>query len=116
MHELTHGTQKQMREQYHTPGAGKQFTDAYAKLMGVGPNAGPEAVTKKMAPQWNDEGKLYRTTPNELQAHAVGNMSPMPHPSMGAPAHVDPTLATEFMILLDLATRDQAQQKKGASK
>jgi hypothetical protein len=113
VHEFTHAGQKQMREQAARQGAGKQFVDGYNKLMGAG-DSGPAGLVNKIAPAWQSAGSKYRTTPNEAQAHAMGNMSPLPHPSMAAPAHVDPTLATEFMILLDLATRDL--KKPGGNK
>lgn len=45
----------------------------------------------------------YRMSPNEAQAFGVGNMS-VPFPVMGNPvnSHLDPSLATEFDILLSM--------------
>lgn len=112
VHELTHAAQKQMKDQAYAGGAGDRFLQGYNKLMGSGPGNGPGAILQRMAPDWDKANKDYRTTPNEAQAHAIGNQTRPPHASMVAPAHVDATLAQEFMILLDLATRDQAAQRK----
>jgi hypothetical protein len=49
---------------------------------------------------------------DEITAFGVGNHSSALPVNNPAPAHLDATAATEFMILLDLAMRDMAKQNK----
>lgn len=57
------------------------------------------------------KNKEYRSTPPELAAFAIENAlggdrgGLSPGMIKRAPLHVDPTLATEFTILLDLAQK-----------
>lgn len=45
----------------------------------------------------------YRTSPTEIQAHGVGNMSVKEaYPTVGANPHLDPTMTTEFDILFSM--------------
>ena len=126
LHELTHAAQHQLDVQYYdnyrTAARDSQFNKGYEKLV-FGGNAGGEATQN---PIWHIIKKLpggakfladtpkSRTSESELRAYGVGNAS-VPQASQflsAAPQHVDPTMATEFMILLDLAMRDMAKQNK----
>lgn len=113
VHEITHATERQMMKQYVDEKYGTnpitgfrtqvnktQFTDAYEKL-----NA--QTLMRLVNPNWKEQAKEYRSTTPEARAFAMENaISPtVPDPITRGPAHVDSTLATEFLILLDLATR-----------
>ena len=105
-HELTHSAQSEMlRQAVENPA----FRKIYNQLYGA---KGEKAVetARSLAPAWTDNpvNAAYRSSPRELQAFGVG-MSPQPDTryEVRAPLHVDPTLATEFMILLDAAIRNQ---------
>lgn len=106
IHELTHAAQNQMSIQNadRKDRAGSQFTDAYKKLMSG--QAGKLAAL--LNPEFAARTSDYRSTSNELQAFGMGNSSIEGRPRSPAPLHTDPTMATEFQILLDLAMRDQA--------
>lgn len=108
VHEMTHAADTQILGQYLEQSgrlsgkpASNQFTEAYDKL-------DPPAVMKIMAPAWTELASKYRSTRPESRAFAVEN-SITPKVAADsvtrAPAHVDATLATEFMILLELAQR-----------
>jgi len=71
-----------------------------------------QQLISKMAPEWAKENYDYRSGDGELVAYGMG--STVPRRSNRAPLHVDPTMATEFSILLDLAQR--AQKAKPPSK
>jgi hypothetical protein len=71
-----------------------------------------QQLIKKMAPEWAKENYDYRSGDGELVAYGMGSTVPKRH--YRAPLHVDPTMATEFSILLDLAQR--AQKAKPPSK
>ena len=71
-----------------------------------------QQLIKKMAPEWAKENYDYRSGDGELVAYGMGSTAP--RRSNRAPLHVDPTMATEFSILLDLAQR--AQKAKPPSK
>ena len=87
------------------------FKKLYEQLYGA-KGSGEKAVdtARSFAPAWTDNpvNAAYRSSPRELQAFGVG-MSPQPDAryEVRAPLHVDPTIATEFMILLDAAIRNQ---------
>lgn len=124
VHEVTHAAERQIVKQYHEdkyPGdilfrRGKsQFTDAYEKLS-YNPDLNREDPAKVPAKQlmnlinkdWTKKAENYRSTVSEATAFAVENVT---NPKLDplsytrAPAHIDSTLATEFLILLDLAKR-----------
>lgn len=67
----------------------------------------------------NKEYNSYRTTPKEAQAFGIGGMSKGADPNFDKVGnHFDPTMATEFNILLDLYqrlprnVRDQAAEQR----
>lgn len=92
--------------------AAQQFVDAYEKLVGGKEYFGSQESRKKGAEtfdaKWVEENKDYRSHTPELAAFAMEN-------AMGGdrgqltlqrgPLHLDPTLATEFTILTDLAQK-----------
>jgi hypothetical protein len=126
VHELTHAAEKSMVGQYYK-GVDKssrdesyvdnpQFMDAYEKLWhggsyyrNKGKNYGPDYLPNKFGKEWTFEERDYRSSPRELNAHAVGNQ--YSHWPDRAPQHLDPTLATEFEIMLELAKRRKPKQK-----
>ena len=109
-HELSHATNYDIAKLYYdaldkkTPEA-RQFVDAFKKLSGN--NANVEQANK-LAPEWMKTESPYRTSSNELSAFAMGNMIGGSHgkeqPWRGG-LHVDPTLATQYSILMDLAEK-----------
>lgn len=122
VHELTHAADRQMSMQYDelrkkskkqelTPEE-QQFMSGYEKLVytpgemfGRKPMVTRTETAQRIAPEWASKKKDYRSTSGELAGFGMGstvsrNMSP-------APLHVDPTYATEFSILMDLARRIQ---------
>jgi transglutaminase-like putative cysteine protease len=116
VHEVTHAADIQMISQYMQesgrtssssagPFKSTQFTDAYDKL-------DPSPLTKLMQPDWATRASKYRATRPESRAFAVENMT---GPNVKkdsvtrAPGHVDATIATEFMILLELAQRSSGK-------
>jgi hypothetical protein len=119
-HELTHATQKEMDTQRRQKDvvdqqAKQQFLEGHAKLSYDRYKKGRAAfaensLANKLDPQWTAENEAYRASNQELPAWAMGavaNRNPrVPYDPYNAPAHLNPTLATERQILLDLATRD----------
>lgn len=124
VHELTHAAQRQIELQYRslfqknrktslTP-IEKQFMQAYEKLVyrpgklfGAKPETTQTATAKKIAPKWAEEQSDYRATADELAAFGMGSTVDR---NEDAPLHIDPSYATEFSILLDMARRLQKSQ------
>jgi len=109
-HELTHAAWNQMRQQIYEGKTSPEFADAFSKLVynkKKGTWAAPDLANKLDAP-WYKENESYRSSVQEMPAFGIGNsmLGGDPSPSWKPPTHLDPTLATEQMILLDLATRD----------
>jgi hypothetical protein len=128
-HELTHAAQGEISKQRSQKevldkNAKQQFLDAYKKLIfnpdGFKTNRARYAqgvLADKLNPAWVKENKDYRSSIDELPAWAMGaaaHQNPLyEYDDYNAPAHLNPTLATEYQILLDLATRDaKANPKK----
>ena len=117
VHELSHAADYELGDQYKD-NPNTQFGDAYRKLYlgeqdrpwyaSHDPNAlsSPEAFAKKLDPKWFRQNQDYRSRTNELVAYGAGNVSGRP---VGGPAplHLDPTLAQEQAILLELALRNK---------
>ena len=109
-HELTHATNWDLAKLYYaalekeTPEA-RQFVDAFKKLYG---NNAVVEQANRLAPTWAATEDPYRTSANELTAFAIGNTMGGSHgrvePWRGG-LHVDPTLATQHSILMDLAEK-----------
>ena len=124
IHETTHATDRQLNNLYFkykdrppTPEIA-QFVDGYKKLRwnAENPNARvqmppSEAFAQRLDPKWAEENKRYRATAPELYGHAVGNVAQTPggkpYSEFEVPLHLNPSLATEHFILLDLANRAQ---------
>jgi hypothetical protein len=123
IHETTHATDRQLDELYFkykdrppTPEIA-QFVEGYKKLRwnAENPNARvqtppSEDLARRLDPKWAAANAQYRATAPELYGHAVGNMA-VPQRDSDAPLHLDPSLATEHFILLDLANRAQSSLK-----
>lgn len=123
VHELTHAAQRQMEAQYYslkdkarktelTP-LDQQFIQAYEKLIyrpgkmfGAGPELTQSATARRIAPEWYKKQSDYRATSDELAAFGMGSTVNR-NADNPAPLHIDPSYATEFSILLDLARRAQ---------
>ena len=125
-HELTHAAWNQMRQQIYEGKASPEFAAAFSKLVYNKPKGvwempdlsnnldaslfsnpwGASQLAQRLDPAWAQKNGSYRASSSELPAFAVGNMMNNAPPGWKPPAHLDPTLATEQMILLDLATRD----------
>jgi hypothetical protein len=118
-HEITHAADRQIRQQaIEQRGKGTKFAEAYEKL--YGPEGRNRLEPAKRADyEWTEGNRSYRSTPGEIAAFGVGAFSaPLPkYMTPGrTPLHVDPTAATEFQILLDLAQRDIDKGPKGLEK
>jgi hypothetical protein len=116
IHEVTHAADIQMVSQYMQesgrtssssagPFKSTPFTDAYDKL-------DPAPLTKLMQPEWAGRASKYRATRPESRAFAIENAigpNVTKDSVTRAPGHVDATIATEFMILLELAQRSSGK-------
>ena len=124
VHELTHAADNQISAQYYelknkrdlTP-LEQQFMQAYEKLaynsFTQDPNqALPRKIlAEKLNPAWAKQENDYRATNAELPAWGMGaSVSPYKSREYSAPQHLDPTMATEFSILLDMARNLQKSQ------
>ena len=128
VHELTHAAERQIHDQAFAlqrkgrnqklNNEEKQFLDAYSKLM-------LNAENLKTDPRQEMFGRLepgatkeafahpdakYRLSGKELSAFGMGNAALPSSATYRVAQHLDPTMATEFSVLLDLANRLQRQQ------
>ena len=125
VHELTHAAAAQLTSQYaEAPNDffdflqkanPTQFTDAFQKIMlgERGKAMAPVQQAYTLGPEWTAKNKDYRSTSGELFGFAMGNSEPIGverNPASTVPKHLDATLATQFMILLDLATREEKKK------
>ena len=126
IHELTHAADNQINNQYYelkeqqdqgkelTP-VQKQFVDAFEKLVrkvsgipGMRLREYNRSKTaEKLAPNWLQQQSGYRSSDDELPAFGMGSTVYGTKKRPDAPLHVDPTYATEFSVLMDLARRAQ---------
>jgi len=116
-HELTHAAQRQLDYQYrelqskrNKSDLEKQFIDNYEKIIGY---QTPEIYNqiKKIAPDFSEKKSDYRASTGEALAFGLENSAyPKNELASKAPSHVDPTLATQLMLLLEQAQRVQDQQ------
>jgi hypothetical protein len=114
LHELTHATQHQLYKQYREiknkkdqSDSEKQFIENFDKIMG----AKPTEQIAKFSPEFAKKEVGYRSRGDEALSHAIENANyPNSITTWSAPSHVDPTLATQVMLLLDQAQRVQNQQ------
>ena len=113
IHELTHSAVNELHGKYlqakdarkKTPEI-QQFIDGYEKLL-VAPGVKFQQLelAKKMAPEWTATNASYRASASELPAWAMGSATTGRDGGYDTPLHLNPTLATEFRVLLDLANR-----------
>lgn len=121
VHELTHAADRQITQQYYETrrkknpsDIEKQFVQAFEKLV-FSPDKRHSDPTRnqrtamafKLDPAWAVEQREYRSDPDELVAFGMGSTLTPNRRFNRAPLHVDPTMATEFSTLLDLAKRLQ---------
>lgn len=124
IHETTHATDRQLNDLFDkyknnppTPEIA-QFIAGYRKMRwnAQKPNANfqsppSEDLARRLDPKWAAENARYRADSAEMYSHAVSNTARTPddtrYRSLDIPLHLDPTLATEHFILLDLANRAQ---------
>jgi hypothetical protein len=130
IHELTHAADRQLGAQYaafKSQGIQNQFTDAYEQFRTMPQKGlfdsseqkgmGVEEAIKKLSPNsWRENNKEYRTDPKEAIAFGVGNSATKTRDLYDAPLHLDPTLSTNFRILMDLANRFPVPKPKETKK
>ena len=113
IHELTHSAVNELHGKYmqakdmqkKTPEI-QQFIDGYEKLMvAPGMKFQQAELAKRMAPEWVAANVGYRATASELPAWAMGSAATGRNGGYSTPTHLNPTLATDFRVLLDLANR-----------
>jgi len=126
VHELTHAADDQINNQYYElkqqekqgkklAPVQKQFIDAFEKLVrkvsGVPGwrlrENNRSKTAEKLAPDWLKQQQGYRSSDDELPAFGMGSTVYSNKKWPDAPPHVDPTYATEFSVLMDLARRAQ---------
>lgn len=123
VHELTHAADSQLEAQYYEVKekairgkitlAEQKFLQAYEKLartpvsfsnrQGALPRLD---MANRLDAEWAKKKSDYRATNRELAAWAMES-GMLPRSESPAPLHLDPTLATEFRILIDLARKAQ---------
>ena len=119
LHELTHAADDQLRAQYTqthnrklflTPEE-KQFMSAFQKLVydptayhGNPANWPRAQLANKLSPEWTKKNSGYRSGDHELAAWGVDSTATR-NRDYNPPLHLDPTMATEFLIMTDLARR-----------
>jgi len=116
-HELTHATERQLIKQYYEiknkqnkTELDNQFLNNFQKIIG---SSEPEIKNwlSKVSPEFVKEEGDYRAKSNEALAFGLENsIFPNVVSSYKVPSHVDPTIATSLMLLLDQAQRVQEQK------
>lgn len=129
IHELTHAAERQMKQLAYaiekkgpkaTPEE-KQFLNSFDKsIYGVKDKkdnrykTGAMLTAEAMDKEWSDKQRKYRSTSGELLAFGTGNATDKTKTdSYEPPPHLNQTVATEFMILLDQARKASKQSIKG---
>jgi len=119
LHELAHATDAQINRNYNklkliglnfTPEE-KRFMTAYEKLVfnpkvyHGNPSKYPRSqLANKLSPEWAKEESQYRSRDDELAGWGMGS-TVQRDTDYNPPLHLDPTMATELLILTDLAKR-----------
>jgi hypothetical protein len=98
-HELMHAADTAMQAQYR-PRILKPLTQFEKMHFSLRPDA------KAFNSDWAEANKTYRASPRELRAWAIGQAAQKGSDTYNPPLHLDPTLATEQMLLLEAATRE----------
>ena len=119
VHELTHAADSQLDVQYSEllnkrgdlTKEEKQFMQAYEKLnydrFGRNKAFQRRVLAEKLNPEWAKKESEYRATNRELPAWGMES-TVEPNQDYKQPLHLDPTMATEFIILMDLARKAQS--------
>lgn len=134
VHEMTHAADDQVEAQYYdslrkgeSSPASKQFQDAFRKvkydsgsMFGRRPSYPLVEFVKNIATDWYNKNTDYRSTVSELLAFGTGTAAGMEAGENSrmrdpTPAHVDPTIATQTLILLDLAAKASKAGKSAQS-
>lgn len=102
-HEMTHAVQQALQKQFFNS-ANSQFKDMWKRQ-------DPRGTVERLAPgkiaemQGGKDWDKYRVTDEELQAFGT-ELAAHNYPTASRmPSHVDPTIATELMLLVDTALR-----------
>lgn len=125
IHELVHAAQRELSRQRYYTQEPNQFTQAYDKLVQDGrplfsrPRNKSTDKIQELAdilyPDMYKEEGGYRSSSKEIQAFAVGNTL-VPSRNVNAlikeGTHLEPTITTEFMMLLDLAAKESRGRRK----
>ena len=116
VHEMSHAAERQMIKQYYEikkklnkTELENQFLNNFQKIIGSNE---PEISNwlKKVSPEFYEENKGYRAKSGEALAFGLENSAfESPPSNRPAPQHIDPTIATTLMLLLDQAQRVQNQ-------
>ena len=114
VHELTHASETQLYKQYNEikgksnkTDVERQFIENFTKIMGAKATEQASAIN----PEFTKNNTAYRTRGDEALAFALANVNYPNSPSeQNAPSHIDPTIATQLMLLLEQAQRVQNQQ------
>lgn len=117
IHESTHAAEKQLLSQYYEikkkqdkTDLDNQFLDNFQKIIGSSKSEISDWINK-VAPTFRKDEASYRTKGNEALAFGVEHSAqPQHEDSYKTPAHINPSIATAFMLLLDQAQRVQNQK------
>lgn len=131
VHEMTHAADRQMiqlsldieksiRKGEKVSKEEEQFLSNWKKSFGArsvgeggGEAVGLKSLMKTIAdPKWLSENQDYRTTRAESIAHGVGNVNKKSSEIYNLQSHMDPSIATEFMILLNQANKIKKKRKE----
>lgn len=114
-HEATHSAERQLVKQYYElkdkpnkTELEQQFLGNFQKIIG---SSEPQINKwlQVVAPEFAKTKGNYRAKSSEALAFGVEN-SAFKNEVSNAPLHIDPTIATQFQLLLDQAQRVQNQQ------
>ena len=125
LHEATHAADSVLADQYRRrpqsysiPDTPTYFTQGYEKLKGGVSNTNFDSkrqeLARKLDRQWLEDNKDYRANHQELAGWAGGSTINNKD-NFRPPNHLNSTLATEFSILMDLASRKDTPIGKSRS-
>ena len=125
IHEMTHAADRQIGSlvgelvnKKSRTALEDQLIDAWDKTLKVKSKGGKSSfdsakIAEALDAKWFEGNKDYRTTRTELPAQAMGAVSGATNmPGQKAKPHVDTTVATDFMVLLEMAQRVINQNRK----
>ena len=113
-HEMTHASMAQMGRQWYdlykkpnkTPEE-QRFVDNYEKVLSGTKNSGLLTQMQAFDPEWYQKNTGYRSSYAEAPAFAIGDLKKN-YSAHNAPLHMDPSIATQYMQLLDQAQKLQS--------